>query len=188
MQPAGPPPDLVVAHGLLVPHWTERGTHEQVPRGAPNGESKDPAGPRDRGPDLGALAHQGSELPGQGLDVPAQGRGYRVPPEIRRGLPSVLPEGGRDGGATGHRGIRRRAPSERRGSGESPCSGGRRGRSPWRGGGWRRRCAKSAAVLGRSPRTKRESRGRRPRRQGYPLRGGRSSQRSPGRGRHSPAG
>lgn len=75
VQPAGPPPDLVVAHGLLVPHCTEWGTHEQVPRGAPNGESKDPTGPRDRSPDLGALAHQGSELPGQGLDVPGRGRG-----------------------------------------------------------------------------------------------------------------
>lgn len=75
VQPAGPPPDLVVAHGLLVPHWTEGGTLEQVPRGAPKGEGEDPAGPWDRGPDNGARAHQGSELPGQGLDVPGMGRG-----------------------------------------------------------------------------------------------------------------
>lgn len=68
VQPAGPPPDLVVAHGLLVPHWNEGGTREQVPRGAPNGEGEDPAG-------SGAHAHQGSELPGQGLDVPGKGRG-----------------------------------------------------------------------------------------------------------------
>lgn len=102
VQPAGPLPDLVVPHGLPVPHWMVGPAREWaessppsggVPQRRPERTQTDPTQPT-----------EGSEFPGQGLQVPdAQGSG----------------EPGRGWGVSA---CRKGAPNS--GAGAGGCSGG----------------------------------------------------------------